>query len=183
MTDMIAQITVETATAEALAPYGNIIGTDPSVPRLPITFYDGAVDVRVPADFESEAKPQLTVCRVQPRPMVIDYMERHPQHTQGFLPLGGKPFVVVFAPPAEEMPQPKDLRAFRFDGSCGFLMHKDVWHEFPYALEADTDLVVILSEATNANLQDDPDGLGEAKGPDLDKRNYRSRVGDVHLAL
>lgn len=179
----MTQITIEDATAEALAPYGTIIGTDPSVPRLPITFYGGAVDVRVPAKFESEAAPQLSVCRVQPREMVIDYMERHPQHTQGFVPLGGKPFVVVFAPPAKDMPQPGDLKAFRFDGSCGFMMHKDVWHEFPYALEDDTDLVVVLSEATNANLQQDPDGDGEAQGPDLDKRNYRKRVGDVYLAL
>lgn len=179
----MTQIKVEDATAEALAPFGSIIGTDPSVPRLPIEFYDGAVDVRVPAAFESSAPPQLTVCRVRPRPMVIDYMERHAQHTQGFLPLGGKPFVVVFAPPAKEMPQPEELRAFRFDGSCGFLMHKDVWHEFPFAIEDDTDLVVILSEATNEGLQDETNDLGEANGPDLDKRNYRKRVGDVHLAL
>jgi len=178
----MTKIQIKDATAEALAPYGTIIGTDPSVEKLPIHFYDGHVEVRVPTRFESASAPQLSVCRVQPRPMLIDYMERHPQHTQAFVPLGGKPFVVVFSPPAEDMPGPDALEAFRFDGSCGFLMHKDVWHEFPYALEEDTDLIVILSEDTNANLQEDTTGLGEAKGPDLDKRNYRKRVGDVILS-
>ncbi|MEM6682199.1 MAG: ureidoglycolate lyase [Pseudomonadota bacterium] len=176
-------IPLHTATADALKPFGSIIGTDPSVPKLPVSFYDGHVDVRMPASFESAAPPQLTVCRIQPRPMVIDYVERHPQHTQGFVPLGGKPFVAVFAPPSEDLPTPDALRAFKFDGTCGFLMHKHVWHEFPFAVEADTDLIVILSEATNANLQEDPNGLGEAQGPDLEKLNYRTRVGDISIAL
>ncbi|MEO0412938.1 MAG: ureidoglycolate lyase [Pseudomonadota bacterium] len=174
-------IDVKPATAQALAPYGTLIATDPSVPKLPIAFYDGAVEVREPGAFESEGKPQLTVCRVQPRPMVIDYMERHPLHTQSFLPLGGKPFVVVFGKPAKDMPEPDALEAFRFDGSSGFMMDKDVWHEFPFAVEKDTDLVVLLSAQTNANLQQDTNGMGEAQGPDLDKRNYRKRVGDVEL--
>ncbi|MEM7568178.1 MAG: ureidoglycolate lyase [Pseudomonadota bacterium] len=174
-------IDIKPASAEDLAPYGTLIATDQSVPKLPITFYDGAVEVRVPGTFESEGKPQLTVCRVQPRPLVIDYMERHPLHTQSFVPLGGKPFVVVFGKPSEEMPGPDDLEAFVFDGSSGFMMNKDVWHEFPFALEDDTDLIVLLSAQTNANLQQDPNGMGEAQGPDLDKRNYRKRVGDIEL--
>ncbi|MGD1956103.1 MAG: ureidoglycolate lyase [Sphingomonadales bacterium] len=176
-------IEIEHATAEALAPFGTIIGTDPSIPKLPITFYDGHVEVRQPGTFQSEAPPQLTVCRVKPRPLVIDYMERHPKHTQSFLPLGGKPFIAVFAPPSESMPQPDALRAFYFDGSSGFMMKRDGWHEFPYAVDEDMDLVVLLSSETNANLQEDPNGLGEATGPDLDKRNYKSRIGNIRLHL
>lgn len=99
----------------------------------------------------------------------------HPGHRQVFLPLGGKPFVAVLAPPTPGLPSPADFRAFRFEGSTGLMLPRGAWHEFPFALEPATDIVVILSRATNASLQANPQNEGEAIGPDLEKRNVRLR--------
>lgn len=51
--------------------------------------------------------------------MIVRWLERHFYHTQAFLPLGGKLFVVVFEPPsAGELPDPAAVcaRASHPDG-------------------------------------------------------------------
>ena len=104
-------------------------------------------------------------------------MERHFKHTQVFLPLNRVPFAVVLAPPTPSgrLPELASARAFRFAGDCGLMMHLGTWHEFPFALQAPADLVVILRNETNRNLDAIEDG--EAVGEDLEKRNVRRRFG------
>lgn len=173
------RLPVREATPEALAPYGTILGSLPEITPLPINFYDGTVTVRKPAEFITESPAEFTVCRLQPRPLTLEFLERHPRHTQAFVPLGGKPFVAVFAPPTvdNELPDIEALQAFRFDGSAGFIMHINTWHEFPFAIHEDTDIIVVLSQDTNQALHDDNVVEGEAHGPDLDKRNLVARLG------
>jgi len=124
------ELEVRRATPEALAPYGVFLGSDCGVDRLPIDFYDGAVEVRRPGRFRCESEVDITACRLQPRPLELDYLERHPSHTQVFIPLGGSPFYAVFAPatPDNSLPSPDALEAYRFDGSAGFMMYENVWH-------------------------------------------------------
>jgi ureidoglycolate lyase len=69
------------------------------------------------------------------------------------------------------------VEAFLFDGSAGFNMKIGTWHEFPFAIEDGTDVVVILRNETNRNLRDVEDG--EAHGPDVDKKNLQRRFGVV----
>jgi len=170
---------VRPATPEALAPYGVILGSDCGVERLPIDFYEGTVEVRRPGNFRCDSELDVTVCRLQPRPLELDYLERHPCHTQSFIPLGGKPFYAVFAPatPDNGLPDPECLEAFRFDGSAGFMMFENVWHDFPFAEVADTDIIVLLSHATTESLHSDNVIEGEAVGSDIEKRNIRHRWG------
>jgi ureidoglycolate lyase len=107
-------------------------------------------------------------------------MERHFQHTQVFMPLAGKPFVAVMAPPsAGELPALDQVRAFLFDGSAGFSLHLGTWHEFPFAVEDGTDLVVILSSQTGYDLKGKDAVTEEAHGPDLDKKDIVARTGHV----
>ena len=75
------------------------------------------------------------------------------------------------------MPDFDKLEAFRFDGMDGFCMHVGTWHEFPFALEPDTDVIVILRNETNRNLSNIKDN--EASGPDLDKKNILLRTGTI----
>ncbi len=103
-------------------------------------------------------------------------MERHFKHTQAFLPLNRQPYCVVLAPPGDEaLPDLTQLKALRFAGDCGFLMHLGTWHEFPFALDAAVDLVVVLRNETNRNLDAIADG--EAIGEDLEKRHIGKRFG------
>jgi ureidoglycolate lyase len=179
------QLPIETPTLDDLAVFGTVIASsDAVVPRLPIDFYDGAVDVRKPAAFEFDSEPELTIVRIQPRPLVVQFIERHVGHRQTFIPLGGKPFVAMLAPPSEGLPDPSAFRAFKFDGSAGLMLHRGVWHEFLFSLEPDTDVVVILSKDTNRSLHNDNVIEGEAIGPDLEKLNVKARWGKtVELVL
>jgi ureidoglycolate lyase len=166
------------ATAEALKPYGEILGYDPSVPPMPINFYDGKAKVRRVVNFVSDSQTEMPVVTVNRRPLEVRWMERHPKHTQAFISLGSKPFVCVFAPPSEkETPEIDKAEAFVFDGQSGFVMRQNTWHEFPFALVDDTNLVVILRKEATDGLVKDNVIQDEATSPDLFKRDLLARFG------
>lgn len=166
------------ATPEALAPYGEILGPNPAIEPLPIDFYGGKAKVRRVVNFESDSETEMPLVTLDYRPLEVSHMERHPKHTQAFISLGSKPFVAVFAPPSEaELPDIDKAEAFLFDGEAGFVMHKNTWHEFPFALFDNTNLVVVLRrEATNGLARDEV-YHNEAVGPDLVKRDIEARFG------
>lgn len=124
VTPIERSLQIKPASAEALRPYGELLG--PERPRAShiADFYQGAVAVHQPVPFSSDEDTCLSLTTVQPRPLEVEYLERHFKHTQTFIPLGGKPFVAVFGAPCEgEMPDLDRLEAFRFDGSAAFCMH------------------------------------------------------------
>lgn len=176
----VIRLIPEPASAEALAPFGAIIGTASGARPVAVDFYKGAVKMSYPARFECDHPVEITLANLDPRPAEVRYMERHAQHTQTFIPLGGKPFVAVMAPPsAGELPDLDQVRAFYFDGSAGFAMHRGTWHEFPFAIEEDTQIVVLLSSQTGYDLKAKDEVTEEAHGPDLDKKDIRARSGRV----
>lgn len=164
------------ATPEALAPYGEMIAAVGEAPPQTLTFYAGVI--RKPARFVSDEDTELSVATLKRRPLEVRWLERHFKHTQSFIPLGGKPFVLVMAPPGErDTPDLDALEAFRFDGTAGFCMKIGCWHEFPFVLEDGTDLVVILRGETHRDLHNIANG--EAHGADLDKKDIQARTGTV----
>lgn len=171
-------IAVKPASAEGLAPYGRILGRGSGLKPADSGFYGGHVAITKPVSFQSDSDTCLSLATIQPRPFELEHIERHYKHTQAFIPLGGKPFIAVFGAPTEG-PEPDydKFEAFRFDGRDGFCMHIGTWHEFPFALEPDTDVIVILRNETNRNLAA-KDG-GEAHGDDLSKLNILKRTGCV----
>lgn len=181
MSDALTELIVraEEATPAALEGYGDILGrTD--VP-VSISEFMESVELRKPVRFMSDDKTILSLATVHRRPLEVRWLERHYKHTQTFIPLGGKPFVIALAKPtATDFPDAKDVRAFLFDGTCGITMHVGTWHEFPFALVDPTDLVVILRSETNENLHNVSDN--EASGEDLDKRDLAKRA-NVRITL
>jgi ureidoglycolate lyase len=174
----IRVLKAKTATAEALKPYGVILGYDPKVPPLPINFYDGAAKVHRVVEFSSDDQTEMPLVTVDRRPLEVRYMERHPKHTQAFISLHNKPFVAVFAPPSDaELPDISKAEAFLFDGEAGFVMHKNTWHEFPFAVLDNTHLIVILRKEATDGLKADNVFKNEAVGPDLVKRDLQARFG------
>ena len=172
----VRYLDVETPTAEAIAPFGQLVGADSSAPKPKGAFYTAVSTYR--PDFVSEDGTELAVCTLQRRPLSVRWMERHFKHTQAFIPLGGKPFLAVLAPPTEtELPDLDQARAFLFDGQAGLLMHVGTWHEFPFALVDGTQLVVVLRNETMAALREENVIDGEAFGPDLDKKDIVRRLG------
>lgn len=172
----VKQVPLVSALDIDVAPFGYLLGvTDPDA-LTETDFYHGAVKLLKPGTFQSDDDTALSIARVDPRANEVTWMERHFKHTQAFLPLGGKGYVVVAAPPGDdELPDIEKVLAIRFPGDMGFMMHVGTWHEFPFALEPATDVVVILRNETNRDLKQLKDA--EAEGEDLQKRNIRARLG------
>ena len=166
------------ATADALSAFGQIVGSASGVELKASGFYEGKVRTGNPAEFVSDSDATLTLAVIDRRPMEVRFMEQHFKHTQTFIPLGGKPFVAVMAPPnGKDTPNLDKVEAFLFDGSAGFNMKIGTWHEFPFALIDGTELIVILRNETNRDLRKIEGG--EARGPDLDKKDLQRRFGVV----
>ncbi|MBT5204888.1 MAG: ureidoglycolate hydrolase, partial [Gammaproteobacteria bacterium] len=71
------------------------------------------------------------------------------------------------------------VEAFLFDGSAGFTMKLGTWHEFPFAVQDDTNLIVVLrKEATDGLIRDNVI-QDEAQSPDLDKKDLLARSNVV----
>jgi ureidoglycolate lyase len=168
---------VERATPEALASFGTLIGGPPDATARLSNFYDQAVRVQ-PIAFRSDLPVEMSLCTVSPRAQSVRWMERHFQHTQTFLPLGGKPFSMVLAPPTEgDLPDPEAVRAFRFEGGAGFMLDVGVWHEFPFAEERDTQIAVLLTREAIQGLEAENIVAGEGYSSDLEKKDMARRLG------
>jgi ureidoglycolate lyase len=169
---------VENATPDNIAPFGALIGPRAAVRPSDVGYYAGAVSTGRQVDFQCDTRVDLTYATLKRRPLEVHYMERHAMHTQTFLPLGNKPFLAILAPPCEDdLPNFDAIKAFRFEGDTGLCLHRGTWHEFPFPLEDDTHVLVLLSSQTSQDLkQRAPNGI-EAFGPDLDKKDITLRAG------
>ena len=173
---------VEPATVENVAPFGALLGRRSGVQPTGLDYYGGAVAMSRPVNYQCSSQTELSLTSLKRRPFQVKYLERHFQHTQTFIPLGGKPFIAVLAPPnKDDMPDLKAVRALRFDGDAGFCLHLGTWHEFPFALDDDTDIVVALSSQVTEDLHHRAENGIEAFGPALDTKDMTLRAGVVFV--
>lgn len=173
------QLRLETATVAAVAPFGEILGAASPITHVP-AFYAGTVRHAEPSGFVLEDDLRILLSTVDRRPFRVNLLERHFKHTQAFFPLGGKPFVMVMAPPNDrELPDLDQARAFLFDGSGGFILKLGTWHDFPFSVENATQLLLILRNETSRSLEKTALIDGEAVGPDIEKRDIARRLGTV----
>ena len=174
----IRRLELEIATPEALRPFGGWLGPQAGVTPMGGDYYGGAVALSRPIDFSCSSRAEVSLTSLRRRPLEVRYLERHFQHTQTFIPLAGKPFIAVLAPPCDdELPDLDSVRAFRFDGSAGLCLDVGTWHEFPFALDDDTHIAVILSSQVTEDLHHRAENGIEAFGPDLDKKDMTLRAG------
>jgi ureidoglycolate lyase len=173
------RLTVEPATPQSVAPFGQMLGRSGDLRPIGVSYYQGVATSR-PVDYQCKGETELSLSCLEPRPGSVRYLERHFQHTQTFVPLAGKPFILVMAPPNKgAMPDLDQVRALHFDGTAGFMMFVGTWHEFPFALVPATDLVVVLSAQTTVDLKNKSADGHEASGPDLQKLDIVRRAGVV----
>lgn len=182
-------VPVERATPAALEGYGYVIGKPEAEVWGRIDYYGDSVQVRTPVKFISNDDLTLNLVTFNRREPIIHWMEYHAKHTQTFIPLSGKPFIMVLGKPTRmrpdqtidesqpELPDLANVRAFYFDGSCGLCMHVGTWHEVPFPIEDATHFVAIVTNETNRNLEEYDKSTYEANGGDLLKRNLLHRFG------
>lgn len=136
---------VEPLTATAFAAFGEVIAPENAARRIAINagtaerFHDLAKIEPGP-----DGRTTVSIFRGQPRPMpfAVTMLERHPLGSQAFMPLSGRPYLVVVAPPGEQI-DPASLRFFRASAGQGVNFAPGVWHHPLLALGGQSDFLVI----------------------------------------
>ena len=182
------RLSVKHATKQSISGFGSLIIPPEKKIKGNTGFYGSSV-ITSPIEFISNNDTSLTLATMYPRPFEVRWMEYHNKHTQTFVPIGSKPFVMVLGKPtcrlpdgtwdskASENPVIEEVEAFYFDGSAGFVLNIGTWHEFPFAIFADTNVLVILTNETTNDLKKVE--AGEAKGGDLCKRDLQKRFNII----
>ena len=186
-------IPVEPATAAGLAPYGYLVGPTDSEVKGRIDYYGDDVQVRTPAKFVSNDDMMLNLVTFNRRAPIIRWMEYHSKHTQTFIPLAGRPFIMVLGAPTRrrpdgsmdnskpDLPDLSTVKGFYFDGTGALCMHVGTWHEVPFPIYDQTNFVAIVTNETNRNLEEHDENF-ESEGGDLLKRQLVRRL-NTHLEI
>ncbi|MDB5812920.1 MAG: ureidoglycolate hydrolase [Rhodocyclales bacterium] len=147
---------IEPLTREAFTPFGDVIEASDAVRHFPIN--DGNTErYHDLANLDPGADGRIiaSIFRGQPRelPFTVSMMERHPQGSQAFVPLSGRDYLVVVAPPGEP-PTARDLRCFLATAAQGVNYAKGVWHHPLLALDEVSDFLVIDRSGSGDNCDE-----------------------------
>lgn len=153
-----AGISLEPLTAEAFAPFGDVIGPR-TAPDMMIN--QGRCERHhdlARLDF-LRGSAGVSLFRSAPvsLPYDLEMMERHPLGSQAFLPLSGRPYFTAVAPDAGGAPGTP--RAFLAAPGQGINLLRNVWHGVLTPLDAPADFAVVdriapIGEEKGANLQE-----------------------------
>ena len=135
----------EPLTAEAFAPFGEVIETRGHEFRL-INYghTERYTDLAHLDTLENAGKTTLSIFRSQAVnfPFRIEVMERHPLASQAFISLERKPFYTLVAPVAAQ-PDPTLLRLFRVGEQQGINYRRGVWHHYLFSPEGVRDFICL----------------------------------------
>lgn len=146
---------IHSLTADAFAPFGEVIEASRAAQSFVInqgftTRYHDLATIDVAANHGRVAVNILRSLPL-PVPMAICALERHPLSSQAFMPLSGRPYLVVVAPPGDL--QETQIMVFRAEASQGVNYHAGTWHHFCLALYEQSDFLVIdrIGDGTNCD--------------------------------
>lgn len=132
----------QTLTADAFAPFGDVIAPESAVETIEINqgYATRFHDLTEIVARDGRAGVSLFQARPLPKPIRIATMERHPLGSQAFVPLERKPFVVVVAPPGDL--NADRVAAFLAADGQGVNYAPGTWHHFLITLEPQDFLVI-----------------------------------------
>ncbi len=136
---------IKPLTREAFAPFGEVVEASDAAQHFTINAgnterYHDLANIEPGPD----GRVIVSIFRGQARtlPFIVNMMERHPLASQAFIPMSGKPYLVVVAP-AGEPPRAEQLKVFLARGDQGVNYAPGVWHHPLLALDAVCDFIVI----------------------------------------
>lgn len=146
----------EPLTLAAFATFGDVIEASDSARHFTINagnterFHDLAG-----IDAGPNGRVIVSIFRGQPRalPFRVEMMERHPLASQAFIPMSGRPYLVVVAP-AGDAPGVEDLRVFLATTGQGVNYAAGVWHHPLLALGEVSDFLVIDRDGPDHNCDE-----------------------------
>ena len=97
-------------------------------------------------------------------PLQIRMLERHPNGSQAFIPMGdsGTRDFLIVVPQGEQAPDPDTIRAFRVGSGQGVNFHAGVWHHPNIVIEGSQTFLVVDRADPASNLEEFtfPDDIG-----------------------
>ena len=152
------ELKAEPLTPEAFAPFGDVIDTR-TADYFPINAgrtrrYHDLAKVETLGE---QARTLISIFVSQPvsLPLELDFLERHPQGSQAFMPLHEERFVVVVAPPGDSI-EPGEVRAFVTDGRQGVNYRAGTWHAIQSVLEREGEFLVVDRGGEGNNCDEYP---------------------------
>lgn len=150
------QITTEPLTAEAFAPFGEVLEAEGAPDRIINAGMCGRFHDRATLDFGAGTggRPGISIFKAIPRtlPYSFDLLERHPEGSQAFVPMTADPFLVIVAP--DMGGRPGQPRAFVTSGAQAINFRRGTWHGVLTPLAEPGLFAVIDRIGTTANLEE-----------------------------
>ena len=152
---MSRRIVAEPLTAEAFAPFGDVLDAGGPPDKMINAGLCGRHHDRARLDFGA-GRAGISVFDAVPRalPYRCDLLERHPEGSQAFLPLHSNPFLVIVAPDTGD--GPGRPRAFLTAPGQGINLHRGTWHGVLTPLAAPGLFAVVDRIGPGANLEERP---------------------------
>ena len=146
-------ITARPLTAEAFAPFGDVLEVRGSPDKIINAGMCGRYHDVARLDFGS-GRAGISIFDGKPRkmPLTLDLMERHPEGSQAFLPLTGAEFLVIVATDAGGVPS--NPLAFLTKPGQGVNYHRNTWHGVLTPLHAPGLFAVVDRIGDGPNLQE-----------------------------
>ncbi|SFS05535.1 ureidoglycolate lyase [Yoonia litorea] len=150
---MGAQLHLEPLTAEAFAPFGDVLDVAGDPDKIINQGLCGRYHDRARIDIV-DGRAGISLFKAEPRslPIALDMVERHPDGSQAFLPMSFDPFVVVVAP--DEGGTPGQPRAFITTPGQGINFARGTWHGVLTPLHAPGLFAVVDRIGEGPNLQE-----------------------------
>lgn len=150
---MSRTIVAKPLSAEAFAPFGDVLDTSGDPDRLINQGLCGRYHDRARLDF-ADGRAGISLFSAEPRslPYRVDMVERHPDGSQAFLPMTQAPFLVIVAP--DEGGAPARPRAFLTAPGQGINLARGIWHGVLAPLSAPGLFAVVDRIGPGANLDE-----------------------------
>ncbi|MBF9033409.1 ureidoglycolate lyase [Rhodobacterales bacterium HKCCE2091] len=148
------EIRAEPLTAEAFAPFGDVLEAAGAPDRIINAGLCGRFHDRARLDFGPDGRAAISLFDAEPRtlPHTCDLLERHPLGSQAFLPMTGHPFLVIVAP--DDGGTPGAPRAFLTAPYQGINFLRNTWHGVLTPLHAPGLFAVVDREGPGTNLEE-----------------------------
>ena len=153
---MQTMITAHPLTAQAFAPYGDVLQADGQPDRIINKGFCGRWHDRAELDFGEGGSAGISIFKAEPRslPYTLDLLERHPEGSQAFIPMSMTEWLVIVAD--DDAGQPGLIQAFIAAPGQGINLHRGTWHGVLTPLHAPGLFAVIDRIGATPNLQEFP---------------------------
>ncbi len=129
----------------AFARYGDVIEVGPAPRQINYGLTERHHNLANIEIGRENGQPVVNIFRSTPKPLPIEIkiMERHLRSSQLFMPLSGRPYLVVVAPQGDFVED--EIEVFLAQSHQGVNYAPGTWHHYCLALNAVSDFLVIDS--------------------------------------